>query len=125
MRIHRRKKPQNLGRTLAAILLLFVLVATACSNDLVTPTVDASLNVDLLDPTETDEARPDRYRESLPCDAIYNPEFVEANEIDWPNSELVIGVDIEDEQRAYPIGFLTIREIVVDPHRGIPTLVTW
>lgn len=43
----------------------------------------------------------------------------------WNPEDLVIGVNLEGEARAYPIGFLTQREMVVDNHRGIPTLVTW
>ncbi|MFT7476309.1 MAG: hypothetical protein ACI81L_003259 [Verrucomicrobiales bacterium] len=91
---HPHKKPQNLGRTLAAILLLSALVATAFANDLVTPTTQEPFDAEFFDPTDTDEERPDRYRETLPRDAIYNPEFVQANEIEWLDQELVIGVNI-------------------------------
>ena len=112
------------------LLVLVGLAATACSGG------DASTAEhsrggffpDLLDPTETDEARPEGYRESVPRDAInpvYEPSFVAADEVDWPADELVIGVEIDGEARAYPVGFLTWREIVNDRHRGIPTLVTW
>lgn len=114
---------------LLAVLLAFCVVASACaSNDLNVGESSTEIPPGLLDPTEAGEATPDGYRESLPRDAIapiYVPTFVSAAGVDWPRDELVIGVDLEGEQRAYPVGLLTVREIVVDDHRGIPTLVTW
>ncbi len=83
---------------------------------------------DLYDPTQEGEELPDTYRESVPRDAInpvYDPSFVAPDGVDWPDDELVIGVEIDGDARAYPVGFLTWREIVIDNHRGIPTMVTW
>jgi len=115
-------------RTRPALVLLLVLTlfATACGNDL-TADSRGGLFPDLPDPTDTEDP-PDNYRESLPRDAInpvYEPSFTTADGVDWPGDELVIGVDIDGEARAYPVGFLTRREMVIDNHRGIPTLVTW
>ncbi len=83
---------------------------------------------DLYDPIEAGEPLPPSFRQVLKRDwiaPVYDPTFVAADEIDWPDEELVIGVDLEGEARAYPVGFLNRREIVVDMHRGIPTFVTW
>ena len=83
---------------------------------------------DLYDPVKAGEILPSGFRSVLRRDAIapvYVPNFVTRNEIDWPDDELVIGVELNGEARAYPVGFLTRREIVVDMHRGIPTFVTW
>lgn len=83
---------------------------------------------DLFDPVEAGEELPQGYRRSLPRDAIfpvYDPSFVAASLVGWPDDLLVIGVHLRDEARAYPVGFLNRREIVIDDHRGIPTLVTW
>ncbi len=114
------------------ITLLMALVAVACAaDDTDTGARTAQrggLFPDLYDPTSAGEPLPDDYRESLPRDAInpvYDPVFVKPGEIDWPLDELVIGVDLNGEQRAYPVGFLSFREIVIDDHRGIPTMVTW
>ena len=89
---------------------------------------DPDFDPDLLfDPT-AGQTPPDGYRQTLPRDVINpvsEPEFVAASEVDWPDNELVIGIDIDGDARAYPVGFLTWREIVNDIHRGIPTLVTW
>jgi len=38
---------------------------------------------------------------------------------------LVIAVDLDGLAKAYPVGYLNRREMVLDRHRGIPTLVTW
>ena len=83
---------------------------------------------DLYDPVRAGETLPRGFRNSLDRDAIfpvYDPTFVSASDVDWRDEILVIGVDLEGEARAYPVGFLNRREIVIDNHRGIPTLVTW
>lgn len=82
----------------------------------------------LFDPVKAGESLPAGFRSVLGRDSIapvYVPNFVAGREISWPVDELVIGVDLEGEARAYPVGFLNRREIVVDMHRGIPTFVTW
>lgn len=128
MLIRYRTLPRNPWRRLALFAVLLAVVTTACGNDV--PVGDQSLEYDpaLFDPTETGEPLPDGYRESFPRDAIapvYDPSFVAASEVTWPEENLVIGVDLEGEARAYPVGFLVFREIVNDVHRGIPTMVTW
>ena len=83
---------------------------------------------DVFDPVEAGEQVPQGFRQVLGRDDIapvYLPNFLQSNEVDWPDNELVIGVYLEGEARAYPVGFLNRREIVVDVHRGIPTFVTW
>ncbi len=84
---------------------------------------------DLFDPVAAGEPPPDDgFRQVLDRDDIlpvYRPRFVRAGEAPWAPSELVVGVDLEGEARAYPVSFLNRREIVVDLHRGIPTFVTW
>lgn len=83
---------------------------------------------DVYDPFLAGEETPDGFRQLIGRDwiaPVYVPTFVSAGTVEWPGEELVIGVDLEGEARAYPVGFLTRREIVVDLHRGIPTLVTW
>lgn len=83
---------------------------------------------ELYDPVKAGEELPAGFRSVLRRDAIapvYLPNFVTRDGVDWPEDELVIGLDLDGEARAYPIGFLTRREIVVDMHRGIPTFVTW
>lgn len=83
---------------------------------------------DLYNPVWAGEPLPDGYRPVIARDGIrpvYRPLFVGADNSGWPDDELIIGVEIDGDARAYPVGFLTRREIVVDMHRGIPTFVTW
>ena len=56
---------------------------------------------------------------------IYNPVFVPATEARYKDDELVIGVEIQGDARAYAIGALSVREMVNDTVGGTPILVTW
>jgi uncharacterized protein YceK len=52
-------------------------------------------------------------------------EFVEASNAPYDDDELVIGVEINGEAKAYAIGPLNSREMVNDTVGGVPILVTW
>ena len=56
---------------------------------------------------------------------IYEPEFVPAGESGYKDDELVMGVAIDGEAKAYPVGLLNGREMVNDELAGTPILVTW
>ncbi len=56
---------------------------------------------------------------------VYNPEFVNAAQAPFANNELVMGVALGDEAKAYPVTVLRFREMVNDELAGIPILVTW
>ena len=56
---------------------------------------------------------------------IYDPEFISPADAALNPYELVIGVEINGEVRAYPIGPLVRREMVNDVVGGVPILVTW
>ena len=74
-------------------------------------------NVDLdgfTQPLERDAIRP-----------IYRPLVVDAAEADLVADELVLGVQIGGEARAYPVGTLRFREIANDVLGDTPILVTW
>lgn len=80
------------------------------------------------DPVVAGEELPDGYRQVLPRDAIrpvYDPVFVQPGSAGWDDSIEVIGVFFGDEAKAYPVSFMTRREIVVDELDGIPILVSW
>ncbi len=90
------------------------------------PTPDVVSGV--YDPVQAGEPLPDGFRQLLRRDRIapvYDPTFVPADQAGWRDESLVLGVFLEGEARAYPVGFLSRREMVIDNHRGIPTLVTW
>ena len=64
----------------------------------------------------------------LPYDAIrpiYEPEFAPANNAPLEDDELVIGISLNGEAKAYPITVLRSREMVNDELGGKPILVTW
>lgn len=64
----------------------------------------------------------------LPYDGIrpiYEPDFVEAPDSPLNDDELVMGVAIQGEAKAYPVSVLRFREMVDDELGGLPILVTW
>jgi hypothetical protein len=80
-----------------------------------TPTIDQNLDKYVYVPM-------------LPRDAIhpvYDPEFVEAVDSPLHPDELVMGVAINGESKAYPVTVLRFREMVNDELGGGPILVTW
>lgn len=88
----------------------------------------AQLPDGIYDPVAAGEATPNDFRQLLPRDAIhpiYEPTFRSAETTDWPTEALVIGVELNDEAKAYPVSFLNRREMVIDSIGGIPILVTW
>ncbi len=56
---------------------------------------------------------------------IYDPSFVSAGEAKLLGEDHVMGVAINGDARAYPIGVLRFREMVNDVVGGVPLLVTW
>jgi hypothetical protein len=64
-------------------------------------------------------------RDGIP--AIFDPEFLtaeEANE-EYQDNELVLGVEIDGDARAYSIPYLSSREIVNDTVGGRHIAATW
>ena len=66
----------------------------------------------------------------LPPDAILaidNPEFYDVigADLEYDPEELVLGVELNGQARAYPIGLLAQREIVNDSVAGHPIAVTY
>ena len=69
-----------------------------------------------------------RFRPVLPKDAIrpiYEPKFAPGKLTSLDPGELVMGVEINGESKAYPVGPLNYREMVNDVVGGVPVLVTW
>jgi hypothetical protein len=81
-------------------------------------------------PQPVNELADDEYRWSqlLARDAIapiYDPQFAPVGQAPYDDNELVIGVEINGEAKAYAIGPLNNREMVNDTVGGVPVLVTW
>ena len=84
--------------------------------------------VDVHDPVRAGEQTPAGFSQLLPRDAIfpvYSPTFRDAEATSWPDETLVIGVEMNDEAKAYPVSFLNRREMVIDWIGGSPVLVSW
>ncbi len=56
---------------------------------------------------------------------VYNPRFVPAREAKVQEDELVLGIEISGNAKAYPITILASREMVNDELSGVPILATW
>lgn len=56
---------------------------------------------------------------------IYSPRFLPAAQVRLREDELVLGVAIGDQAKAYPITILNGREMVNDGIGAVPILVTW
>jgi len=56
---------------------------------------------------------------------VYEPQFVAAADAPLEDDELIIGVSLEGEAKAYPITVLRFREMVNDELGRLPILVTW
>lgn len=132
------------GLKKATLLVFFALVLTACGESFTQAITEDAFDPNLPDPTEiprqsgrdgflsevapANAELPDGYFLSFERDQIvpvYEPTFVGADGVRWPDDEVVIGVNINGQQRAYPVGFLSNRELVIDQIDDIPILVSW
>ena len=102
------------------------------------PTEDEVIDSPIQDPTISSSPAPTATEEPdfrdfvfvplLPKDGIrpiYEPDFVEAPDSPLDENELVMGVAIKGEAKAYPVTVLRFREMVDDELGGLPILVTW
>ena len=103
--------------------------------------LDASVEESLKDPwgddldtfavtSFTDNGRKYEIMKILPKDAIravFDPNFLTQDEADsqYRDTDLVIGVSINGEHRAYNVAYLSGHEIVNDVVGGRPIAVTW
>lgn len=75
------------------------------------------------------DLRPQEIVTVLPKDAIpaiLSPSFEEGNRVSWlGGKDLVVGVEIGGDSRAYPVPTLSRHEIVNDRIAGMPIAVTW
>lgn len=75
---------------------------------------------------EQAEFRPTRFRPALP--AVIHPPVASATKIsDLRDDDLVLGIEINGQSRAYPVNFISEpeTEIINDVLGGVPIAVTW
>jgi hypothetical protein len=122
------------------LILLFLLLLSACAPRLEnndggtsraqrTPSLTKTTKPTQVEiPAQLTPVNIPGYHRMIPFDGIapiYNPQFVTAGEAPYQEDELVIGVALEGEAKAYPISVLRFREMVNDKLAGTPVLVTW
>ncbi|MCH8101913.1 MAG: DUF3179 domain-containing protein, partial [Chloroflexi bacterium] len=81
-----------------------------------------------LTPSGARDIDPDEYRAQTDVDniaPIYDPKIVSADQVDLLPEELVLGVEINGEARAYPHRLMQFREVANDVVGGVPILVSW
>ena len=114
---------------LGVIAASLSIAAAACSQAIVEPVSVLRLDPDTVyDPIRAGEEPPQGYRQLLARDQIapiYEPTFIDPDQVDWPDDSLVIGLVGNQTAKAYPVTHLNQREMVIDSLEGIPVLVTW
>ncbi len=128
MGLHLYRSP----RPALAIVIVAALAAVAVAGTELTGSEVTSNRVadpgEVYDPYAAGEALPAGYLPVYRRDfiqPIYDPRFVSAEATDWPDDTDVIGVEIDGDARAYPVGLLTGREMVIDEVADVPLLVSW
>jgi len=125
---------KGIAAAIAIVMLLFLaLVAVSAVETPERPTETPALGTladpgSVYDPVDVGDRLPVGFRQLLRRDGIlpvYDPHFVAAADSGWSEGTLVIGLELDGQSRAYPVGFLNRREMVIDSVAGIPVLVTW
>lgn len=91
-------------------------------------TAPTALPGNLDQTTQFDDNNQYVIRAMIPRDGIlpiYEPRFVSADDAALGEDELVMGVEINGDARAYSVSVLRSREMVNDEVGGTPVLVTW
>ena len=104
------------------------LSTTEADDAIVTLTPDVELEGGIQINKRIDDPNTYSFAQLLPFDGIrpvYDPQFVTASESPLHEDELILGIALEGESKAYPITVLRHREMVNDELAGIPILVTW
>ncbi len=103
-------------------------VATPTPGPTAEPIISDGLPGNLDSVTFIEDDQEYRIAQLLPRDGIspiYEPTFVGVADAPYGDNDLVMGVDINGDARAYSVGILRSREIVNDVIGGTPVLVSW
>ena len=122
------ERKRQLGIVAVALLALSVFAFWPVGDPVQTTAGERVDPLSAYNPVLAGESLPADFRQILPRDAIrpvYDPTFAPADEVGWPDSTDVIGVEINGEAKAYPVDHLNGRELVVDQLGGEPILVSW
>ncbi|MBI5828579.1 MAG: DUF3179 domain-containing protein, partial [Chloroflexi bacterium] len=113
-------------------LLVFVILLSACAapTPAATPEFPVSVGTPLpASPVATNVRVTDTneyaFPQLIPFDGIppvYDPQFASAADAPLLDDELVMGIALDGEAKAYPVTVLRFREMVDDELAGIPIL---
>jgi hypothetical protein len=137
---HRPKKKTN-KKAIAVIVTILSIVGIILSVIIVISTINSNpTSITANDNTNSAAATTDEEKSIVPLDQIVsggpppdgipsidNPKFVSVQEASkfLEDSELVLGININGDIRAYPLQILVWHEIVNDKVGGIPVAVTY
>jgi hypothetical protein len=107
-------------------LMLSMMIAACSARNTAETSIPTSVptNVRIEDPVEYES----EFNPIFPPDSIlpiYEPTFAPADEVPYIEEELIIGIAVGNEAKAYPITLLNFREMVIDEIANIPILVSW
>ena len=120
--------------SIAGTVAIVVVVGLAASiqseqtSDTSAAAIERPIPSDVYDPVRAGEEPPRGFRQLLGRDQIapvYDPVYVDPDEVDWPADSLVLGVAGTKTAKAYPITHLNQREMVIDTLDGTPILASW
>jgi hypothetical protein len=135
-----KERSIRVGLSLVAIsLVIGAIVVGAWSNRgtdadsqaVATTQAQATAPLDIAsvyNPVAEGDPLPDGFRQLLARDQIvpvYDPKYTSADNVDWPDGMLVLGVEGARTSKVYPITHLNQREMVIDDLDGLPILVSW
>lgn len=116
-----------------AVLVVIPMLASTTEEEEERPARRSPLSFDPIEPGQQvvvrgQEFSLDGFRKLAYKDTImpvYIPVFVSAAAADIVEGELVLGLEINGESKAYPVGTLSYKEMVIDEVGGVPVLVSW
>ena len=111
--------------TASALVALVILVASCGTAISESPTGIQTAETVEVEATEMPQYSWDQLLGRDAILPIYEPEMVPSDEVSYEDDELVMGIAIDGEAKAYLVSVLNSREMVNDELAGTPILVTW
>ncbi len=116
-----------------AVLVVVPMLASTTEEEEERPARRSPFGFDSIEPGQQvvvrgQEFSLDGYRKLAYKDTImpiYIPIFVSAEAANVEDGELVLGLEINGESKAYPVAPLSFKEMVIDEVGGVPVLVSW
>lgn len=112
---------------LRSMTVISFCLLVACNNlpqfTIPLPTVPAAATNEYIEDPVDHNFRQWARNDAIP--PIYDPQFAQVDAVRLTGDELVMGVTLGGEAKAYPVTTMQFREMVNDELAGVPILVTW